>query len=173
MFLGEFICLIIFTIKSLCSKNGGFSQQNINPLYMAIPASCDLCGSSLVLVALTMSALSVYQMIRGSMVVITAIIALIFLGRKQYAHHWLSLSFIVTGVAIVGVVSILSSKDGGDTSTTSLLGILILMISICISGGQMVIEEKILGGRTLDPLFVVGFEGFWGLCLMSFLLPLF
>ena len=100
MFVGELICLIIFTIKSLCTKNGGFSQQKINPLMMAIPASCDLFGSSLLLLALTMCALSVYQMMRGSMVCITAVFALVFLGSKQYAHHWLSIFMIISGVTI-------------------------------------------------------------------------
>jgi hypothetical protein len=60
MFVGEFLCLLIFAIKSVCSKNGGFSKQNINPIWMAIPCSFDLFGSSLLLLAMTMCAASVY-----------------------------------------------------------------------------------------------------------------
>ena len=52
-------------------------------------------------------------------------------------------------------------------------GILLLFAAQCFAGGQMVVEEKILGGYSLDPLFVVGMEGFWGCCVFAFLLPTF
>jgi len=55
---------------------------NINPLWLAIPATCDFCGSSLMFVALTMTPASVYQMMRGIIVVITALMSICFLGRK-------------------------------------------------------------------------------------------
>lgn len=41
------------------------------------------------------------------------------------------------------------------------------------TGGQFVTEEKLLGGYYLDPLFVVGCEGFWGCCYYAILLPIF
>lgn len=56
-------------------------------------------------VGLGMTAASVYQMMRGAIVIITALMAFLFLGRKQYLHHILSLAAIVTGVALVGVAS--------------------------------------------------------------------
>jgi hypothetical protein len=37
----------------------------------------------------------------------------------------------------------------------------------------MVTEEKILGGYALDPLFVVGMEGFWGCLAFAVMLPVF
>jgi len=55
---------------------------NINPMLIAIPASCDFMGSSLMFVALTMVPASVYQMMRGIIVVITALFSMAFLGRK-------------------------------------------------------------------------------------------
>ena len=80
---------------------------NINPLLIAIPASCDFCGSSLMFVALTMVPASVYQMMRGIIVVITCIFSVIFLKKKQYRHHWTAVGMIVFGVAWVGAVAIL------------------------------------------------------------------
>lgn len=55
---------------------------NINPLLLAIPATCDFIGSSLMMLALTMTPASVYQMMRGIIVVITAFMSVAFLGRK-------------------------------------------------------------------------------------------
>jgi len=48
---------------------------------MDIPASCDVMGSTLMFVALTMVPASVYQMMRGLIVVITALMSIIFLGK--------------------------------------------------------------------------------------------
>ena len=79
-------------------------------------------------------------MVRGSMVIITAVYALIFLGSKQYSHHWFSLFLILTGTVIVGIVSVLNKEEGSDLSTTSTLGLMILVTSLCVTGAQMVIE---------------------------------
>jgi hypothetical protein len=38
---------------------------------------------------------------------------------------------------------------------------------------QFVAEEKLFMGQALDPLYVIGFEGFWGMCIFGILLPIF
>lgn len=38
---------------------------------------------------------------------------------------------------------------------------------------MFIVEEKILGQYTLDPLMVVGYEGLWGLIMWLVLLPIF
>lgn len=77
-------------------------ESKVNPFLFAIPAAFDFIGSSLMSVGLTMCAASIYQMMRGLIVVITAAMAMIFLGRKQYLHHYMSLFMIVAAVFIVG-----------------------------------------------------------------------
>lgn len=89
-------------------------KTNINPLWLAIPASCDVCGSTLMFVALTMVSPSVYQMMRGLIVVITAFLSIIFLNKKLYRHHWTGVVLILSGVFIVGYVSVAAA--GGDDS---------------------------------------------------------
>jgi len=49
---------------------------------LAVPASFDFFGTTLMFVALTMCAASIYQMMRGIIVVVTAGMAMAFLGRK-------------------------------------------------------------------------------------------
>lgn len=81
-------------------------KMNPSPFLMAIPASCDFAGSTLMFIALTMTPASVYQMIRGFVNVVTPILSIIFLKRKQYLHHWTGITCIVIGVAEVGWVAI-------------------------------------------------------------------
>ena len=104
---------------------------------------------------------------RGSIVVITALMAVWFLRRKQYAHHWVSIMAIVAGVFIVGYVG------SQGNSETSVLGIGLLLVSQCFQGGQLTIEEKLFDGYVIDPLYIIGFEGFWGCCVYAILLPIF
>ena len=73
-------------------------------------------------------------MCRGVIVVITAGMSILFLKRKYYVHHYISVFMIIGGVAIVGYVSVNSSdksKDDGDSGevTTTLFGVLLLLLS--------------------------------------------
>lgn len=120
MMCGEILCLIIYGIKNAFYGSSQTQPQSrrFNAFKLAIPAMFDICGSSLMFVALTMCAASVYQMMRGVIVVITAVMALYFLGKPQYIHHWSSLFTIVLGIFIVGFVNIQASKEAsaGDSS---------------------------------------------------------
>lgn len=105
-------------------------KTKINPVLLAIPATFDICGSTLMFIALTMCAVSVYQMMRGIIVFITAGLAVTLLGEKRYIHHWLALTLIVAGVAVVGVVSVSDSQstdDDSDATPTKAAGVLLLL----------------------------------------------
>jgi hypothetical protein len=82
---------------------------------------------------------------------------------------------IVAGVAIVGVTSVAFGKEDPDGSgpATTLTGVVLLLLAQCFTGGQFIVEEKLLSGYYLDPFLVVGLEGFWGVCIWSILLPIF
>jgi len=159
-------------------------KTNINPLWLAIPASCDFFGSTLMFIALTMVDASVYQMMRGIIVVITSILSMIFLKRKQHRHHWTGIGLIIAGVAIVGYVAIKfpdspesnddsDSESNGGSGDNAVFGIILLLLSQCFTGTMFIVEEKLLGDYYLDPAFVVGCEGMWGLCYYMVLLPVF
>ena len=145
-------------------------KQNCNPLVLAIPATCDFCASTLMFIALTMVDASVYQMMRGIIVVITALLAWIFLGKKQYRHHWTGVFFILAGVAEVGYVAI--ALEGSSASSSPTTGIILLMISQLFAGTMFVVEEKLLGNYYLDPFKIVGSEGMWGVLYFLIALPI-
>lgn len=126
MFMGEFCCLFIyFTKKFLNSMPQGiikgdeesnFILQNKPEeedkltkeviMYLAFPAFVDCIGCTFMYMALFQCSAGVYQMMRGVIVIITALLSIQFLGKKQYVHHWTSLFMIVAGVVIVGAVGI-------------------------------------------------------------------
>jgi drug/metabolite transporter (DMT)-like permease len=145
-------------------------NTNINPLLLAVPACFDIIASSLMNVALTMVAASVYQMLRGMKVIVTAAMSILFLKKKLYRHHWSSVGVIFLGLVLVGIAVLTGSNSGVETNP---LGVIILLLATVFSSGLYVVEEKLLGNYYLDPLKVVGLEGLWGLIMWCILLPVF
>ena len=61
MFIGELFCLMLYGIKRMCaSADGPSGREGLNPLTVAFPAMFDIMGSSMMFIALTMCAASVY-----------------------------------------------------------------------------------------------------------------
>lgn len=146
--------------------------MNASPLLLAVPATCDFMASTLMFIALTMVPASVYQMMRGIITVITALLSIIFLGKKQYRHHWVGLVTIIVGVAEVGYIAILYESEDDSSGGSVGFGIILLMISQLFAGSMFVVEEYFIGDYYLDPMKVVGTEGMWGVCYYIFLLPI-
>ena len=57
-------------------------------------------------------------MLRAMLFPIVALLSVIFLKKKYYLHHLISLISIFTGVVIVGLISVENHNDGGKSSTT-------------------------------------------------------
>lgn len=99
----------------------------------------------------------------------------------------MSLFLIVLAVALVGTVGIFVSQyvsehpdefdidpedEESGGGSTSVLGIVLLLVAQCFTGGQFIVEEKLLDGYYLDPFLVVGLEGMWGCLIYAIVLPL-
>lgn len=150
-------------------------KMNPSPFLLAIPAAFDFTASSLMFIALTMTPASVYQMMRGFVTVITAILSMIFLKKKQHRHHWTGLACIVAALAWVGYVAIALADDDDEDSDVNgsvALGIILLLISQFFAGSLFIVEEYFIGDYYLDPLKVVGTEGMWGFLYFLIVLPI-
>ncbi|PVD32318.1 hypothetical protein C0Q70_07751 [Pomacea canaliculata] len=110
---------------------------------------------------------SVWQMLRGSIIIFAGILSKIFLKRKLYPVHWLGMLVTMGGLILVGCSSVFQSTQSTSGSKT-LLGILLILGSQLVSASQMIIEELFLKKKNFHPLQVVGMEGTFGLLLMTF-----
>ena len=66
----------------------------------------DTMATLMRLASLKLIPVGIYSMINASVVVFTALLAMVFVGRKQYGHHWIGTTLIVAGVIIVGYVAV-------------------------------------------------------------------
>lgn len=145
------------------------------------PSMCDMIGSSMQQIGLVYINLSIYQMLKGSILLFSAILSIIFLDRKLRTHNWIGLGVACVALSLVGFSSILSTTDdqaqGSSSGTlwTQLLGISVVIAGQVICASQYVVEEHLLKPpNTASPLVLVGLEGAWGMIVMvGIILPLF
>ncbi|XP_033097769.1 solute carrier family 35 member F6-like [Anneissia japonica] len=174
MFLGEMACLLTFKLvwfyKQRKGKHYDVGPQEFTPFVMLPPALCDMCGTSIMYVGLTLTYASSFQMLRGSVIIFTGLLSVAFLGRKLQVHHWLGMFLVLIGLVLVGVADIVfKEKDSKDLNNIITGDLLIIMAQI-ITAVQMVIEEKFLSKYKIPALQAVGWEGLFGFCVLSVLL---
>lgn len=142
---------------------------------LALPAICDICGTTLMNTGLLFVVASIYQMTRGALVLFVGLFSVVFLHRKLHLFQWLSLVGVVTGVAIVGLAGAIqpdkkhatgpeSIEAGGiDASALRvLIGVLMIAGAQIFTASQFVLEEWILERSPIEPIRVVGWEGLFG-----------
>ncbi|KAJ4454856.1 putative Solute carrier family 35 member F6 [Paratrimastix pyriformis] len=189
MFLGESVCLIFYLVLKGCGKkdtksvnadvgnpvpNPGMSIPKRLGLFLVL-SLCDLAGTTLAGIGLLFTFASVYQMLRGSIIIFTAIWSVLFFKRKMEHYRWTAIGVTVIGLIFVGLSGVLSSTTAKDTPSweMQLLGCLLIVAGQLANSTQMIIEEKNLKGYAMNPLIVVGSEGVWGfLITISVALPI-
>lgn len=157
---------------------------------LALPACCDITGTTLMNVGLLFVAASIYQMTRGALVLFVGLFSVIFLRRKLYLYQWSALFIVVLGVGIVGLAGALAPHDtlkpDSDSVTQSvilsmraaseeikamaatpaalqtIIGVLMIAAAQIFTATQFVLEEWILENYALEPIKVVGWEGVFG-----------
>lgn len=190
MFLGEFLCLLAHMVtkkrrtptpRELAAEETGVDPSTLEPssrcravengsVWFCIPACCDMLGTGTMYAGLCLSYASVFQMLRGSVVVFTALISCIFLRRKIRDYQWFSVFLVVVGVAIVGVSSLGDNPGTGKDQAGVMIGNILIIFAQVIVAIQMCIEEKIISVYNTPPLKCVGLEGTFGFCILATLL---
>lgn len=117
-------------------------------LMLAIPACCDITGTTLMNVGLLFTAASIYQMTRGALVLFVGLFSVIFLKRKLYAFHWVSLVIVVLGVALVGLAgAIWSGKAPADAPDHSpeLKTVVLLLRDAAVEVADPAVVQTVIG----------------------------
>ncbi|KAL4220818.1 hypothetical protein ACF0H5_019086 [Mactra antiquata] len=190
MFIGEFTCLIVFAILRLCRRRQDEELQPIqeeerdplnqperprkfNPLIFLPASLCDMCGTSLMYIGLNLTYASSFQMLRGAVIIFTALLSVAFLGRVIKKYMWVGMFIVLIGLLVVGLSDILfmTKKEDTPTNTNGIIAgdLLIIMAQVIVSV-QMVYEERFIGRYNVHPLAAVGWEGFFGALVLGLLL---
>ncbi|CAH8432783.1 unnamed protein product [Schistosoma guineensis] len=181
MFFGEAFCIIAF-LAMRCRKkrrntlHGASLIESRGPNVVStpvfnwifiLPTCCDLLGSTLAGIGLLYIDASIWQMLRGSLIVFAGILSVIFLKRRLRYFQWTGILITVFGLALVGSKSVFSANSVKATTLQSIIGLILVLAGAFTSATQMVIEEVFLKKRGFHPLQAVGMEGIFGCILMS------
>lgn len=132
---------------------------------LALPASCDICATTLMNVGLLVTPVSIFQMVRGAIVLFVAGFSVVFLKKQLSRKQWLGLSLVTSGVFIVGLSAATFASDGKQENKSSwgaMYGVLMILLAQVFTASQFVLEEFILSKYSLDPIKVVSWEGTFG-----------
>jgi len=135
MFAGESVCLLFYVILNARKPP---EKPNPDARHMAFPkkcllfallAVCDLLGTSLAgigsvvnvrptprgssLARLLFTFASVYQMLRGSIIIFTGLWSVLFLHRKLERFRWAAIGITVIGLILVGLSGVLAQTKVG------------------------------------------------------------
>ncbi|KAJ3326088.1 hypothetical protein HDU76_013020 [Blyttiomyces sp. JEL0837] len=142
-------------------------------LLLWLPTLCDLTATSLMNVGLLFISASIYQMLRGSVVLFTGVFSTIFLGRRHAPYRWFALITVFVGVMLVGASSILQGDATSKVPVkSSYLGVFLVIIAQSFTATQFVIEEKLLSRYNIPAMKAVGLEGLFGLLSAAIGLPI-
>eukprot|EP01086_Lenisia_limosa_P006097 TRINITY_DN2455_c0_g1_i2.p1 TRINITY_DN2455_c0_g1~~TRINITY_DN2455_c0_g1_i2.p1 ORF type:complete len:340 (-),score=77.25 TRINITY_DN2455_c0_g1_i2:218-1237(-) len=132
-------------------------------------ALCDLTGTTLSGIGLLWVDASVFQMLRGSLIVFAALLRRIFRKKKLHAYQIVGLFTVVFSLTLVGYASILDSQsdsDGEDTDSFKTgLAEFLIVFGMLANAIQMVLEEVYVTSGGYHPVQVVGLEGVSGFVL--------
>jgi drug/metabolite transporter (DMT)-like permease len=180
MMIGELACLAIFyaflkknaasSKKGVSTDNSFFTNWSQKSLFI-LPVLCDMTATTLVNMAFLKIPASVVQMTRGMIVFFTCLFSVIFLGRKQHGYHLVGVALVCAGITLVGY----SQLNGLDTASAAfhaiVFGITLCVVAQAFQASMLVVEEKVLHDYSVEPLLAVGLEGFFGVAILSVVIP--
>lgn len=180
MFLGESLCLIVFSFmwwrSTRADKLAGVESSPALsfPFYIfAMPAALDLTATCIMNVGLVYTYASVFQMMRGSVVIFTGLLSFFVFKRKLGPHKILGMVLVLAGLACVGSASVIANNSDDSSAPNPLVGALLVVLAQIVVSVQMVVEEKFISQHDVPALLVPGFEGIFGLFYMIVLLLVF
>ena len=187
MFLGEYLNIIILVfplmlatkklekhlhgIQRLADENNKTTQ--VKWIHMAFGGFLDAFGSGLQTVGLFLVSPSVYQMMKNGAIIFTAIFTITYLKKPLYRHNWLGVGVLMVGFIVVGLSSVIFGNNGeGEKKSLflSLLGVILMLLSLVFQGFQYVYEERVMDQVEVDPKRFIAAEGVMGTITMTLLL---
>lgn len=183
MFLGELSCLLAFKVIYTYYKRKDYTEEQLPPSIsgnrhfkrsvFALPAFCDMLATSTMYVGLNLTYASSFQMLRGSLIIFTALLSICFLGKRLKSYEYLGIFFVIAGLTVVGVADMQSSHESKDSMHIVIGDVLIILAQI-VTAVQMVLEEKFVNSQSVSPLQAVGWEGFFGFFVtVTLLVPMY
>lgn len=135
-----------------------------------IPAMFDLLGSILAFTGLKYIGNSTALMLGSMIILFVGVNSYIFLGRRYNSIQLVGMLIVLVAIVIIGKAASLGAEGEEAVESSAAeqgFGMLLCILARFVNSLQFVVEEKLLGETSLDPLQVVGTEGVYGLLVTA------
>jgi drug/metabolite transporter (DMT)-like permease len=181
MFLGMALAMPLYWLFQWWDRNKPSSdekpaKQSENEITwatlfsLAIPACFDLAGTALAGVGLLYTTVSVYQLVRCTVIIVTAILRYTVLKHRVATYAWFGLFLNTLAMLLVSSTSFIQIGQDDSINGDPRMGIFFILLSCVVQGAQYVFEERVMSFNNAPPLVVVGMEGVWGSLIMPILI---
>jgi drug/metabolite transporter (DMT)-like permease len=141
----------------------------------SVPAMCDLTAAFLCNTALLHLNPSIWQMLRGVILLFTALLGMVYRHKRLQAFEWIGIIVTLVGGFIVGLSAVLDDiwagvEIRGSSPLMQAIAIGLVLIADAVQALQCLVEEEMMHDCEATGAEVVGFEGFWGLSLSTFVI---
>merc|ERR1719510_2509488 len=94
--------------------------QELKGMYywIMVPSLFDLVATTLAGIGLLWVDASVYQMLRGSLMIFSAMLSIFCLGKRLKPYHWWGIGLCVVAVAMVGLASVEDASSAQGENPT-------------------------------------------------------
>ena len=172
MFIGELSCFIFY---HFIKKETKHKKPEIYHLKLSIPPLLDLCASTFANISLIFLPGSIYQMLKGSIIIFALLLSIFVLKNKHNISHYSGAFLVIIGFILVGFSSYISNLNSNEKNKTDFkiifLGIILILISQMVQACQVIYEENIMKNYYIHPFQFAGYEGFYG-CIFSIIIML-
>ncbi|KAM3493763.1 hypothetical protein MY3957_003023 [Beauveria namnaoensis] len=146
------------------------SRMGRDILLLAVSTLFDIFGTTLKNAGLLFTAPSLFQMMRGLVVLFVGCFSFICFRRRLRPAQYVGIAGVVLGVAIAGIAGVLDAPDtaSGEALASSnaayytITGILLIAAAQVFTASQLVVEEYIFAESSLQTIDVAGYEGVLG-----------
>jgi hypothetical protein len=134
-------------------------------LNLLIPTLLELVGQTMFMMGVLYIPMSLSLTLKGSRVVFSAVLLVVFLKRKLFSFHWFAVIATIAGLCIASIPALIKPSGASKTMSESLTGIALVLGGEFIRSLRTVVEEKLMKKMRYDALLVVGLQGFIGFML--------
>jgi drug/metabolite transporter (DMT)-like permease len=173
MFLGEALALVpYFLLKRTAPELGRGAILKPSPRAYAIltPALLDLVASLLSYVALTLLPSSIWQILKGGVILTTLLANRLLYRIKPSSNGLLGCALAFLGILTVGLAEFLQATTDDTDPLKVLAGLVLVLASLAFTGIQFAYEQQLFRKFNISALQLVGFEGLYGLAGSGLLL---
>jgi len=132
-----------------------------------LPTLFDVIGTVLNNIGLILTSVSVYQMLRGSVVLFTSLASRLLLKTRFTTKQLQGLVMVAIGVCFIGMANTAFSDKPYDPhyAPWPALGNVLILISQALMAGLFVSEETVMKAEKVPPMQMLGWEATLGATL--------